>query len=63
MNITKRLIKERLGLKTDVQVADWFGITKQAVGRWEEDDAIPLLQRYRAIEKRPDLFGDEAQAA
>ncbi|MCP1376006.1 hypothetical protein [Dyella lutea] len=63
MNITKRLIKDRLGFTTDVQVADWFGVTKQAVGRWEEDEPIPQLQRYRAVEKRPDLFSDEVQAA
>ena len=29
------------GYKTDVQVAEHIGVTKQAVGRWGMDDPIP----------------------
>lgn len=63
MDITKRLIKERLGFTTDVQIADWFGITKQAVGRWQEDKPIPELQQWRARAMRPDAFPGAPQHA
>lgn len=62
MNITKRLIKERLGFTTDVQIAEFFGVTKQAVGRWGDDDAaIPEGKQWQVRAMRPELFADEVQ--
>ena len=57
MNITKRQIKEALGLATDVEVAAFFGTTKQAVGAWGETDPVPEGRQWQAIALRPDLFG------
>ena len=39
--ITKRDLMHAYGYKTDVQVAEHIGVTKQAVGRWGLDDPIP----------------------
>ncbi|MGC1550811.1 MAG: hypothetical protein WA777_19995 [Rhodanobacter sp.] len=57
MNITKRQIKESLGLATDVEVAAFFGTSKQAVGAWGDEDAIPEGRQWQAIALRPDIFG------
>ena len=57
MNITKRHIKESLGLTTDVQVAEFFGTTKQAVGAWGDDEALPEGRQWQAIALRPGVFG------
>ncbi|WP_202844749.1 hypothetical protein [Luteimonas saliphila] len=57
MSITKRQIKDGLGLKTDVDVAYFFGTTKQAVGQWGEDNAIPPGRQWQARALRPDIFG------
>jgi len=58
MNITKRQIKDALGLTTDVEVAAFFGTSKQAVGAWGDEDAIPEGRQWQAIALRPDVFGD-----
>lgn len=63
MNITKRQIKDSLGLTTDVQVAAFFGTTKQAVGAWGEDESIPDGRMWQAIALRPDVFGPAPAAA
>ena len=57
MKITKRQLKERLGLATDVQIAEFFGITKQAVGAWGDDEPLPEGRQWQAIALRPDVFG------
>jgi hypothetical protein len=58
MNITKRQIKDALGLTTDVEVAAFFGTSKQAVGAWGDEDAIPEGRQWQAIALRPDVFGE-----
>ena len=57
MKITKRHLKERLGLATDVQIAEFFGITKQAVGSWGDDEPLPEGRQWQVIALRPDIFG------
>lgn len=45
--------------KTSVAIADLFGITKQAVSRWDIDSPIPELQYKRLrYEIAPDLFDE-----
>lgn len=61
MNITKRKIKESLGLKTDVEVAAFFGTSKQAVGAWGDDESLPEGRQWQAIALRPDVFGEPAE--
>ena len=64
MDITKRQIKKALGLTTEVEVAAFFGTSKQAVGAWGDDDkAIPDGRKWQAIAIRPDLFGEQAKPA
>lgn len=57
MQITKRQIKESLGFRTDVEVAQFFGTSKQAVGRWDDDKPLPDGRQWQAIALRPDIFG------
>jgi len=62
MDITKRQIKEALGIKTDVEVAAFFGTSKQAVSAWGDDDeAIPDGRKWQAVATRPDLFAVRAE--
>ena len=57
MNITKRLLKDRLNFSSDAQLADWFGVSKQAVSQWGSDDAvIPEGKQWQARALRPDIF-------
>ena len=58
MKITKSLIRSKLDLKTDTEIAEFFGTSKQAVGQWGPDDkAIPEGRQWQAKALRPDLFG------
>lgn len=58
MDITKALIRSALGLKTDTEIAEFFGTSKQAVGQWGSDDkSIPEGRQWQAKALRPDVFG------
>jgi hypothetical protein len=57
MTITKRLLKELLGFETDVEVAAFFGTTKQAVNAWGVDEPLPSGRQWQARALRPDVFG------
>lgn len=56
MNPTKAQIKTSLGFKFDTELADFLGITKQAVSQQADAVAIPDAWCWRAFQKRPDLF-------
>lgn len=60
MNITKQQVKDRLGFTTDVQVAAFFGTSKQAVNAWGEDAPLPEGRQWQARALRPDVFPSEA---
>lgn len=47
--ITKRQLMHAYGYKTDVQVADHIGVTKQAVGRWGMDEPIPAQHQLTLL--------------
>jgi len=47
--ITKRDLMQAYGYKTDVQVAEHIGVTKQAVGRWGMDDPIPAQHQLALL--------------
>lgn len=56
-------IQFRLALgegSSDADVARFFGISAAAVCQWPDDRPIPELRWLKAIQKRPDLFGDGA---
>lgn len=57
--LTKRNTKELIGVTTDVELADFFGITKQAVSRWPDDKPIPRLRFLELKEK----LREQAKAA
>ena len=63
LSLTKRAAKERLGFETDVELADFFGVTAQAVGQWPDDAPIPRLRQLEAAMMRPELFIMESSAA
>lgn len=56
MDMTKRSVKSALGIKTDAELARFFGIGRWAVGQWSEEDPIPEGRQWQARAKRPDLF-------
>ena len=47
--ITKRDLMHAYGYKTDVQVAEHIGVTKQEVGRWGLDDPIPAKHQLTLL--------------
>ena len=56
MNMTKREIREALGLPTDTALADFFGVTKAAVSLWPDAEPIPSGRQWQLRALRPDLF-------
>ena len=56
MNPTKAQIKTSLGFKFDTELAEFLGITKQAVSQQGEEVAIPDAWCWRAFRKRPEIF-------
>lgn len=63
MNLTKRDVMAALGFEQDTQLAAYFDVTKQAVGRWAEDLPIPEVRQYQLRDRRPDLFVVSDRAA
>lgn len=63
MEMTKRAVKEALGIQTDAELARQFtgpdgrAIGRWAVGQWPEDDPIPELRQLQLRAKHPDIFG------
>jgi hypothetical protein len=56
MNMTKREVKDALGIKQDAELARIFGIGRWAVGQWHDDKPIPEVRQWQLWSKRPDLF-------
>lgn len=57
MGLTKAALRAALDLKTDAELADFFGTSKQAVSQWGDDDTpIPARRQWEVRAKRPDLF-------
>ena len=63
MEMTKRAVKEALGIQTDAELARQFAgpdgraLGRWAVGQWPEDAPIPELRQLQLREKRPEVFG------
>ena len=57
MDMTKRAVKEALGIETDAELARFFDIGRWAVGQWPDDKPIPEGRQWQARALRPDLFG------
>lgn len=58
MEMTKREVKDALGLETDAQLARVFTpeIGRWAVGQWDEDKPIPLQRQWELRAKYPTKF-------
>lgn len=54
--LTKKQVREALGLRTDAALADWFEVSRAAVAQWTEDEPLPRLRQLEACQRRPDLF-------
>lgn len=55
--LTKDQLRARLQVRTDSEIAAFFGISPSAVSQWKDDQPIPELRQLQAERKRPDLFG------
>lgn len=58
MTLTKRLLKQKLGIKTDADLARFFGCTRAAINLWSADKPIPELRALRLRASHPELFAD-----
>lgn len=56
MNITKRAVREALGLKNDAALAAFFKTTRSAIHQWPEDAPIPQNRQWEFQARRPALF-------
>lgn len=58
MKMTKRNVKEALGIKTDAELARQFTppIGRWAVGQWEDDKPIPIGRQWELRAKFPQIF-------
>ena len=56
MDLTKRAVKEALGINTDAELARVFGINRWAVGQWPEDQLIPEGRQWQLRALYPDVF-------
>jgi DNA-binding transcriptional regulator YiaG len=54
--ITKKILRDRLGIKTDADLAGYFQITRAAIAQWGEDDPVPELRLFQAIKRNPSAF-------
>lgn len=57
MDMTKRAVKEALGIETDAALARYLGIkSRWAVGLWPLDEPIPEGRQWQLRALKPDLF-------
>lgn len=67
MNMTKAQARAALGFRFDTELADFFGISKQALSQRKDDEPIPDAWCWRGHKSRPDVFTaankSEAEAA
>lgn len=59
MDMTKRSVKAALGFEKDIELANFLGISKQAVSQMGDDEPMPEGRQWQARAKRPDLFPAE----
>lgn len=54
--ISKRALREKLGLESDADLARFYGISSAAVAQWKEDEPVPELRYLQAVAKQPQAF-------
>jgi hypothetical protein len=48
-------IKQKLAVKSDIEVARALNISQQAVSLWRSSGSVPLLRQYQIREKLDEL--------
>lgn len=61
--ITKKALRQRLGVKNDAELARFFKITRSSVSEWGEDSAVPEKRILQAVCKKPSAFPEFLEAA
>lgn len=56
MDLTKKSLKRALGMKTDADLARFFGVERSAVHQWPVNKPIPEGRQWQVRALRPDLF-------
>lgn len=57
MDMTKRAVKQALGIETDADLARYLGMKNRwAVGQWAADEPIPEGRQWQLRALRPELF-------
>lgn len=59
MRLTKAIVRQKLGIRFDKDLAKVLGITQGAVAQWGEHDPIPMQRVWQLQALRPDLFGSK----
>lgn len=57
MDITKAEAKAGLGVDTDAALARFLNISRQALNRYAENDALASSLQWQLRARRPDVFG------
>ena len=63
MEMTKRSVKETLGFEKDIELANFLGISKQAVSQMGEDEPLPEGRQWQVRALRPDAFPTDTKHA
>jgi hypothetical protein len=56
MNMTKRSVKQHLGVESDAELARIFNIGRWAVGQWPDDEPIPEARQWELKARFPRQF-------
>jgi hypothetical protein len=55
MDLTKRNVKDLLGIGNDAALSRYFNLTRGAAFFWEDDEPIPEAHQLTLLKRRPDL--------
>lgn len=56
LTLTKRELRDRLGLKSDAALAAYFPVTRAAVAQWGEEEPVPVRRLMEAVIRNPEAF-------
>lgn len=56
MNITKKQVKEALGVTTDTALAKFFDRKKQQIGQYQDDEPLPRILQLELKANHKSLF-------
>jgi hypothetical protein len=62
MQMTKRAVKEALGITSDAELGRVFNLSRRAPHLWPDDEPIPELRQLQLQVMRPEIFGGPQDA-